>query len=191
MATRKVKAEIVKAVDGNDLSKAGVDVKLSKMEIADYIAEKAKEELTNRLSVVQDTLNKYWRSSTVVAPTKLQQDTMDALTKLTGHKYATMVSWNIDYGQIERSEWRVTLVIAHEGGGYHGTSVHCPADASQIPDVDMIALHKEQNEINNRIHELGKKKHRTYLIEQILSANESGKKVLADLKGMVNRAVNG
>lgn len=191
MATKK--SAIVKSVDGGDLAKAGIDVKLSKMEIADYIADKAKEELETKINGMREEIQKWVHGYLDVVPTKQQQKLADDMSALDGtNKFVVKLSyfnhgdgispWNIVFGY-EAPHW-------HHGKLFQ-VILTVKADASQIPDVDIVSMQEELCEANERLHELGKKKHRTVLLEKILAGSDSGKKVLADLQNMVNRAVNG
>lgn len=193
MATKK--AAIVKAVDGNDLAKAGIDVKLSKMEIADYIAEKAKEELETRMAALNAEYKKWTEGYLPVIPTKEQQAACDALTKATGKKFYCQLTYNIHNGEDESKNWLVCIgtdTTDWSGRSRYENAVAMKANDSQRPDgVNVIQIIRERSEVFDRLQELGKKKHRTMLLEKILASNESGKKVLADLQGMVARAVNG
>ena len=186
------KAALVKAVDGGDLAKAGIDVKLSKMEIADYIADKAKEELETKIAGMRDEINKWVQGYLDVTPTKQQQKVADELSVLDGNnKYLVKLSY---HNSGDGKPWNIVIGYdaPHWHYGKHFQSIFTvKADPSQIPDVDIDGMNAQLREAQERLHELGKKKHRTILLEKILAGSESGKKVLEDLKGMVNRAVNG
>lgn len=190
MATKK--AAIVKAVDSNDLANAGIDVKLSKMEIADYIADKAKEELEARLVKLQKEIEHWQTKYHPVIPSKEQQAACDALTVATGKKFYCTLSYH--WMHAEEQRWSVCIGTDQNDPWHKGfqNAVAMPANPDQIPEnVDVGAMHQERQELQIRLQELGKKKHRTILLEKILASNDSGKKVLADLQGMVARAVNG
>ncbi len=190
MATKK--STIVKATDGNDLAKAGIDVKLSKMEIADYIADKAKEELESRLSKVTAEIAKWQQGYHTVLPTPDQKAAADALTQATGKKFYCTLSYH--WSHDTPNKWVVCIgmdVKNYAGQTCFQNAVAMEANDDQLPGIDMAALNEEQKDIQERLWNLKTKKHRTILLEKILSSNESGKKVLADLQGMVARAVSG
>lgn len=190
MATKK--AAIVKVVDGNDLAKAGIDVKLSKMEIADYIADKAKEELETRLSQVTGEIAKWQNGYHSVKPTPDQKAAADALTQATGKKFYCTLSYH--WTNDTANKWVVCVgldVKNYSGQTCFQSAVAMEANDDQLPGIDMDALNEEKKDIQERLWNLKTKKHRTILLEKILSSNESGKKVLADLQGMVTRAVSG
>lgn len=191
MATKK--SAIVKAVDSNDLVKAGIDVKLSKMEIADYIADKAKEELEAKLASLKSIYNKYINTGHNGQPvilTESQKTVIDGLSNLTGNVYAGRLVLFYSFNNPADSEWKIQIVMQHHDH-ISGTSIYFSPDASQIPDIDAAQLCVDIRDIEQRIKDFDKKKHRTILLEKILSGNESGKKVLADLQSMVARAVSG
>jgi len=190
------KAALVKAVDGGDLAKAGIDVKLSKMEIADYIADKAKKELESRIEFLNKEIETWTRGYHDIKPTKEQQKACDMLTQLTGNTFICKLTHTseIDSAGVSQDKWLVCIghnVSTNWRGTYIEVAVTMPANPDQFPDVNVCEFIRDRQEAQTRMQELGKKKHRTILLEKILAGSESGKKVLADLQSMVSRAVNG
>lgn len=190
MATKK-SAIVLKDQKVSDMVAAGIDIKLTKMEIADYIAAKSKEELENRQNTLRDLIGNYMHKGVVVDMTKQQKVAADALKAVTGKDVFVMACFaGINSGYC----WTGWFVFKNNNNDDRHSYTHIiqfQLDSSQIPDIDVESLLTEQNENWKRIQDLGKKKHRTLLVEQILSGSDSGKKVLADLTDMVQRAVHG
>lgn len=181
MATKK-SAIVLKDAKINDMVAAGIEVKLTKMEIADYIAEKAKEELENRRTEINNLIQDYSRNGIPVEMNKKQKAVADAVKVLTAKEITLVAAWENYSGN---PRWCGTF---SDGERHFLSNV---LDENQIPNIDVMALHNEYGECWRRLQELGRKKHRTMLVEQILAGSDSGKKVLSDLANMVQRAVHG
>lgn len=196
MATKK--NAIVKSQKIDDMIAAGIEVKLTKMEIADYIAAKAKEELNKRLKVIESELQSYAHGKVPFADyvTSKQKKFIEMYNEIhgTNHdvKNATLMSiWGrgvVISFPIAFDPHNPLSVFQNMNG------LNIPLDSEQR-NLDVVIsekmLNEENQELMRRISELDKKQHRTLLVEQILSGSDSGKKVLADLNSMVSRAVKG
>lgn len=183
MATKK-SAAITKAAKVDDLTAAGIDVKLSKMEIADYIAAKAQEELELR----KDELQKRYQEFSSGLSVTLDDLTDDQRTVV--ELYIKMHKAEIrDMSFNHWGEWRLSVRTNNRCG-----DLQLPLSDDQLNSdkiKEFTDTSNEIGEVNQRLHQLSKKSHRTMLIEKILGGSESGKKVLGDLTSMVKRAVHG
>lgn len=187
MATKKGLAKVEKSGNILDvMSKAGVEVKLTKTEIADYIAEKAQEEikleiesLKKRAKDIQDSVD-----TNLTGKYKVFADAYNSLTGK-DHKFG------LDYRHYNDT-YSVNLGIhtAHNHGWLHGiVSVEIPKSEVPAAIIESWEMEKRVVALNNKLNTLQTKKHRVLLIEKILSGTESGKVVLGDLTKIVNKLV--
>jgi hypothetical protein len=186
--TKKALAKVQKSDNVLDvMSNAGIDIKLTKTEIADYIAEKAQEELNTEIARVADQIN-----------------------DLRAKTYPVTGKWKVladAYNAILPAHEQVPFVLTYSHGGYHSVSdkrrYYCGMNHTyhrylqiEIDEADMPKellalpeLEKHIGELQQRLNQLRTKKHRILLIEKILSGTDSGKVVLSDLTKIVNKMV--
>lgn len=186
MATKKAAIKLAKQENVLDtLAKAGVEVKLTKTEIADYIAEKAQEQLNEQITDLKNQIQ-VLNKDAIQTPTGKWKVLADALNDAKGAKDTYLLQYERRY-----SGCMVTLIHQNENGWNHGIVSKQIAE-SELPSVftKIEALDKELGELQKRLQTLQTKKHRILLIEKILSGTESGKVVLGDLTKLVNKLVN-
>lgn len=191
MASKK--NSIVAKANVSTLEKAGVETKLTKMEIADYIATKAKEELQNRVNEVQQELGNYQQKGVPFSEhlTDLQKEYVSLYCKIHNQKIdvnsaSLIIGWGRD------GSFAIGFRYSHTDFFGGGMKIPLTDDQKNLPIVKKLGnMQNEYADMVERIHNLDKKSHRTLLVEQILSGSESGKKVLSDLAVMINRAVSG
>lgn len=187
MATKKTAIKIVKQENVLDtMAKAGVEIKLTKTEIADYISEKAQEEINEEIRKIQEEA-KALRESVSKTPTGKWKTLAEAFNAATGVDRA----YKLDYMK-RHDTYLVTLAIDSGHGWFNGIA-NREIDVKDVPAPILEAekLEERIHELNNRLRTLQTKKHRILLIEKILGGTESGKVVLGDLTKMVNKIVNG
>jgi len=183
MATKK-SAAITKATKVDDLTAAGIDVKLSKMEIADYIAAKSKEELEKRQKQIQEENNNTNFDASDVVLTGEQHSLVELYCRVNN---ATVTGKQYQFTR----RYENPVLCINISGDTNNLFINLAEDKLPLEIKKYMCNQREYHENWNRIRDLDSKKHRTMLIEQILSGSESGKKVLNDLNAMIQRAVNG
>jgi ABC-type phosphate transport system auxiliary subunit len=186
MAAKKAALKVVKQENVLDtLAKAGVEVKLTKTEIADYIAEKAQEELQGQITDLKNQMEVLTKNANKT-PTGKWKVLADALNDAKGAKDTYFLQYERRYNGC-----MVTLVLQTENGWHHGVvSVQVAESELPVELAQREALEKQLGELHKRLQTLQTKKHRILLIEKILSGTESGKVVLGDLTKLVNKLVN-
>jgi hypothetical protein len=209
MATKK--NAIVKNQKIDDMIAAGVEVKLTKMEIADYIAQKAKEELLDERNHLQEKVNNLHREGVPFAEylNDDQKDYIKSYNKIHGSNLdantATLVSGfdprydmqiivrNGAMPNVENDVYSLVEILSMRHNNITAQiSIPLSAEQKELPFHNVLkSAVTDLDEINQKIANLDKKSHRTLLVENILNSSESGKKVLTDLKGMVKKVVKG
>lgn len=167
------------------MAKAGIEVKLTKTEIADYIAEKAQEEINSEIAELRKEIETLAENDKLT-PTGPALTIAQGFAALNGDNVA---DYFVSYQNCYDRYWGMTL--------FKGTSHYLNVDIKkeQVPQSEIdrcqkiLELNKQVQTLNNRLRDLQTKKHRILLIEKILSGTESGKIVLGDLTKLVNKLV--
>lgn len=183
-------------VSSSTLAKAGVEVKLTKTEIAEYIAAKATKVIEDEIQAIN---NKYsaskgnFRSGYVAVthpPKRIAnvvkainaadgadevEGTTKALVRFQGKEFSYSRGYN---------RWVITL------NGCDILDYRLTEDETIPAEFEgLVADNKRLTELGKKLDELRRKNYKVLLVESVLSGSIAGATVLADLEKMVQDMV--
>lgn len=198
MATKKSKkvAGLVQAgdsglLDGKSLAEVVTEQKLTKMELAEYMAALAEKEIDKELELLRKQID---HGKYVLQDAELTEDQLLLVQALRNMGLALVPQVCVAHyahhqtGADARTE--ATLFIQAPSRG----SIEIPLSDSQQADTritDRAARWARYCALRQQRASLDKSSAKIRVVESLLSSTESGLAFLAQLKGMVNRAVRG
>ena len=173
-------------VSTSNLAKAGVEVKLTKGEIAEYIANKAMARISEEIAAIEasETCGRsglYYAEFSVANAPKRVRNVLAALNAL-----GTLNSYRIKYSNrlatygTPRGHWVIVDNTSH--------IVSVPLDESEDVPPEFAAWEEKKNRYDalvKKLQDLRSKNYKVLLVESILSGSVAGTTVLADLNRMV------
>jgi hypothetical protein len=196
MAARKKSTTALAALNGDvtssTLAKAGVEVKLTKSEIAEYIAEKAKKQIEEETTALENKYGGrndfYWGSCAVANPPKRIANVAKAIIGADDEDDGTALSVKVQFAGEDNCGRRNRWVVEIDG---RTSFAYNMLDTEQIPpEYAAWAADKERyNTLQKKNAELNRKNYKVLLVESILSGSVAGTTVLADLNKMVEQMV--
>lgn len=180
-------ANAIEKIDGlmNNLAEAGIEIKLTRTEIADYIAAKADDYLTQELDEVQkrmnDRLDKVGSANS--APLKTVPKSVAKIVRSMKSLVPTAevyIYFRETYGG--KYEYQIGM----RGGGDSPVKsfkidVNVPDDEIPKEVPEYKELRERQKLLAHKLAELRDKKYRVVLIEKILRGTGKGQKLLNNL----------
>lgn len=196
MAARKKSTTALAALNGDvtssTLAKAGVEVKLTKSEIAEYIAEKAKKQIEEETTALENKYGGrrdfYWGNCAVANPPKRIANVAKAILGAVDEDDGTSLTVKIEFAGEDNCGRKNRWVVEIDG---RTSFAYNMLDTEQIPpEFTAWAADKERYDALSKKHnELCKKNYKVLLVESILSGSVAGTTVLADLNKMVEQMV--
>lgn len=197
MAARKKSSTAITALNsevGNStLAKAGVEVKLTKGEIAEYIAAKAQKQIAEEIKAIEAKYGDRHSLSNgtvkVPNPPKRIANVVKAINAadehVSGTTKASVVYAGKDYGwRGLGNSWLIRV------GGIDILSYRLIDDEEVPPEYAVLQDDKVRWEgLHAKLRELQQKNYKVLLVESILSGSVAGTTVLADLDKMVQQMV--
>jgi hypothetical protein len=193
MAARKKSTTALAALNGDvsssTLAKAGVEVKLTKSEIAEYIAAKAIKQIEEELAALEKKHGGRYELNSgllkVANPPKRIKAIVNAInaansdnSEYTAHAIYSRSSADVGY-------WQIHI------GRYSSALQYRLIDGEDAPaEYDAWKVDKDRADaLTDKHRELQKKNYKVLLVESILSGSVAGTTVLADLNKMVEQMV--
>ncbi len=196
MAARKKSTTALAALNGDvatsTLAKAGVEVKLTKGEIAEYIAEKAKKQIEGETTALENKYGGrhdfYWGNCAVANPPKRIANVAKAILGAVDEDDGTSLTVTIQFAGEDNCGRKNRWVVEIDG---RTSFAYNMLDTEQIPpEFTAWAADKERYDALQKKHaELNRKNYKVLLVESILSGYVAGTTVLADLNKMVEQMV--
>ena len=191
MASKKKSTTALAALNGDvsssTLSKAGVEVKLTKSEIAEYIAEKAKKQIEEEIAAIENKHGGrhdfYWGSIDVTSPPKRIANVVKAI-KAADDAGESSLTVSVKFAGEDTCGRKNRWLIDIDGRTQFSYNL---SDSEQIPaeSAEWTADKERYNALQKKFNELCKKNYKVLLVESILSGSVAGTTVLADLNKMV------
>ena len=195
MAARKKSTTAIAALNGevgsSTLAKAGVEVKLTKGEIAEYIAEKAKKQIEEEIAAIENKHGGrhdfYWGSIDVTSPPKRIANVVKAI-KAADDAGESSLTVTVKFAGEDTCGRKNRWVIELDGRTSFSYDL---SDSEQTPPeyAGWKADKDRYNALQKKFNELCKKNYKVLLVESILSGSVAGTTVLADLNKMVEQMV--
>jgi hypothetical protein len=196
MATKKKSTTALATLNGDvtssTLAKAGVEVKLTKSEIAEYIAEKAKKQIEDETTALENKYGGrhdfYWGNCAVANPPKRIANVAKAILGAVDEDDGTSLAVTIQFAGEDNCGRKNRWIIEIDG---RTSFAYNMLDTEQIPpEFTAWAADKERyNTLQKKHAELNRKNYKVLLVESILSGSVAGTTVLADLNKMVEQMV--
>ncbi len=177
----------------NNLAEAGVEIKLTRTEIADYIAAKAEElldkeykELSQEMARLADIAGSGSKPLNTVP--KILKDVMKHLKAIAPEDPNFKIYFR-------PNTWTPHSYHISGGDGAHGTvrRVSLVVDVPENEVPPELAMYHEVNqrrgEVYRKQEELKSKKYKTIMIEKILGGTGKGKKLLENLDTLAKHMV--
>lgn len=188
MATKnkKVQSLVTSSTDSSEiLASAGVEVKLTKSELAEYVKEKALQTLRAKRDTLRDRQVRF--STKPVHLTILPSRVQSVLVAIRAFKPDAVVS--ISFSHDGKHLWRIA-----PSDGWHSYfvgEVDLVVEADDIPVdyTDYLKIDKQIDEINEQINQIEKKNFKAFMVENVLNGSDAGKVVIASLDEMVAKLV--
>lgn len=198
MAARKKSNNALAVLNGDvsssTLAKAGVEVKLTKSEIAEYIAAKATKQLEEEIKSIEEKYEGGGRRSfhhgqvVVANPPKRVVAVAKAINAADGDATdvakAVVLFSGKEFGYNGRNRWTIMV---------NGTDIlnYGLTEDEEIPAEyeTLLADRKRFDTLQKKLFELRQKNYKVLLVESILSGSVAGTTVLADLDKMVKEMV--
>jgi hypothetical protein len=189
MVSKKVQSLVTSNADSSDvLAAAGVEVKLTKSELAEYVKEKALQTLRAKMDVLtQERLNlniKYVRFTEQQAlPPRVQS----VLVAIRAFKPDAVASLVLEHDG--KHDWRIGQ--AEGWNTYFIAEVDLVVEANYVPAnfTNYLKIDKQIDEINEQIQQIEKKNFKAFMVENVLNGSDAGKVVIANLDEMVSKLV--
>lgn len=191
MASKKKTTTALTTLNGDvansTLAKAGVEVKLTKGEIAEYIAAKAQKQITEEIQSLDQKYGRYNLHNGVVKvdtyPKRIAA-IVKSLTAADSERTTQVFFHEKGYGwNSHRDRW-----VINSGGAemafFLNDDEEAPAQSSELK-----AAKERFDTLHNKLRELQQKNYKVLLVESILSGSVAGATVLADLNKMVEQMV--
>jgi hypothetical protein len=188
MATKKVQSLVTTSTDSSEiLASAGVEVKLTKSELAEYVKEKALQTLRAKAdALTQERLNiniKHLRFAEEALPPRVAA----VLVAIRAFKSDAVAS--LSFSHNGKHDWSI-----HQAKGwssYFMTEMDLVLEGDYAPASygEYIKLDKQLSEINEQIQQIEKKNFKAFMVENVLNGSDAGKVVIASLDEMVNKLV--
>lgn len=186
MATKKVKDALASTTTPDQiLAAAGVEVKLTKSELAEYVKELAIRELENQLQTARearDNVGVDWGGMRLTFNNEeMPVRILRAVNALEGAGLkATKVSLNLSL------DGKHSWYIEHDA---HFSNISLPFQQEdyKIPaNLDeTIVLNKRIDDIRDKLHEIKNKNYKVLMIENALMSTDAGKMLVTNLQQMV------
>jgi len=197
MAARKKSTTALAALNGDvtssTLAKAGVEVKLTKSEIAEYIAEKAKKQIEEEMKAIETKYGNrndlYYGNFKVANPPKRIKNIVTAINAANSSDSDTtarvVYSGRNNHSSTDKGVWQI--IVGHY---VSGLQYRLTEDEEVPAEYAVWAADKERvDALQKKYTELCKKNYKVLLVESILSGSVAGTTVLADLNKMVEQMV--
>jgi hypothetical protein len=191
MAAKKKSTTALAALNGDvssgTLSRAGVEVKLTKGEVAEYIAEKAKKQIEEEIAAIENKHGGrhdfYWGGIDVTSPSKRIANVVKAI-KAANDADEPSLTVIVKFAGEDTCGRKNRWLIDIDGRNQFSYNL---TDSEQIPAeyVEWVADKERYNALQKKFNELCKKNYKVLLVESILSGSVAGTTVLADLNKMV------
>jgi len=192
MAAKKKSTTALATLNGDvgasTLAKAGVEVKLTKSEIAEYIAEKAKKQIEEEIAAIETKHGGrhdfYYGSCNVASPPKRIANVVKAIGAAEDEDDGSRLTVTVKFAGEDTCGRKNRWVIELDGRTSFSYDL---SDSEQIPPeyAAWKADKDRYNALQTKFNELCKKNYKVLLVESILSGSVAGTTVLADLNKMV------
>ena len=196
MAARKKSTTAIAALNGevgsSTLAKAGVEVKLTKGEIAEYIAEKAKKQIEEEIAAIESKYGGrhdfYYGNCDVANPPKRIASVVKAIGAAEDEDDGSRLAVSVKFAGEDTCGRKNRWVIELDGRTSFSYNL---SDSEQTPPeyAGWKADKDRHNALQKKFNELCKKNYKVLLVESILSGSVAGTTVLADLNKMVEQMV--
>jgi len=196
MAAKKKSTTALAALNGDvatsTLAKAGVEVKLTKGEIAEYIAEKAKKQIEDETTALENKYGGrhdfYWGNCAVANPPKRIANVAKAILGAVDEDDGSGLAVKVQFAGEDNCGRKNRWIVEIDG---RTSFAYNMLDTEQIPpEFAAWAADKERYDALSKKHaELNRKNYKVLLVESILSGSVAGTTVLADLNKMVEQMV--
>jgi hypothetical protein len=190
MATKskKVQSLVTSNADSSEvLAAAGVEVKLTKSELAEYVKEKALQTLRAKSADLSERILHINIKPVQFARKDLPPRVAAVFDAILGFKSDAATS--IRFSHIGKHDWRI--------GQPDGWSSYFVGEADLVREADYIPasygeylkINKQIDEINEQIHQIEKKNFKAFMVENVLNGSDAGKAVIASLDEMVAKLI--
>ena len=193
MATKKKSTTALATLNGDvsssTLAKAGVEVKLTKSEIAEYIAAKAIKQIEEEIAALENKHGGRYELHSgllkVANPPKRIKAIVNAINAANSEPNDTVAHAIFSSNSRGTGYWQIHI-------GNYSTSLQYRLIEGEEPPAEYEAWKVDKDRfdtLQNKQRELQKKNYKVLLVESILSGSVAGTTVLADLNKMVEQMV--
>jgi hypothetical protein len=186
MATKKVQSLVTSDTNSSEvLASAGVEVKLTKSELAEYVKEKALQTLRAKSADLVEQRNRF--NIKPVHPTVLPSRVQSVFVAILAFKPDAVVS--LSFSHDGKHLWRITP--SDGWSSYFVGEIDLVLEGDYIPASygEYLKIDKQIDEINEQIQQIEKKNFKAFMVENVLNGSDAGKVVIASLDEMVNKLV--
>jgi hypothetical protein len=181
----------LKSLTKENMEAAGIEIKMTRAEMAEYIATKMKKELQKEIAALGKDLPYHIEIEVQAADFSPRITTIlqSILAGFPGCKMAIHVNRPNDWAKLDAPHH--VNVSFHEGKDHKANFV-CNLESAEMPEAAR-EFHRKWARVfalQQKLENLDKKKYRITLLEQNLKSSVAGKKVIASVEAITSSIIS-